>query len=349
MGRRQRTGNKSPLGEERTRMKEEGEMDFKPMVKITKWRKVILIATLLLGVSCPSVFGQSKPANGYVKKQILFLKWGHGNNEIGLEKDHYGPTGFAVDKNENIYITDPWNKRILVFSINGKLIKSVPSDALGPSLEVNDDGDIYTSYEVNNRGKILRITSNGERKKFDQDWGGIHQNAVYDSRGEKVFSFDNNKSVSSGSLKFNEPLFLKKDVSVTYDKRRGGNGFLNIKTEKINRTLQKQGKSAVPDLIKIHLVDKPRLRLDHQVLGFDNDGNVYILMGYIRNHYMDLTEEKIQVYSVNSVLVAEIPLDIDFSYNGGPNSDFFRVDNQGNIFQLLNTETGVCVYKWIKE
>jgi len=41
------------------------------------------------------------------------------------EKGFYEPQGLALDKEGNIYITDPWNYRIQVFDTQGKFLRSI--------------------------------------------------------------------------------------------------------------------------------------------------------------------------------------------------------------------------------
>jgi hypothetical protein len=299
------------------------------------------------------VFGQSKPADGYQLKQILFLNLvmnGNANNEVRiLGNPNCGPGAMAVDKDENIYITDPGNHRIQVFSIKGNLIRSIPTDSSLSALEVNENGDIYTAYQGNNyRDKVLRIKNDGEVIKTDQDWGIIYNDTLWDYKGNQIFNFEKNPSISS---KFNEPLFSKKDVTLTTDEN--GYRVINIRTEKINRIAKKYGKGTKSDLIKISPDDDPRMTLSYKVLGFDDDGNVYLLEGYYPPHYLDsnanlnLIEERIQIYSIEGALVSEIPLDIDACYcRSGVNEKFFSVDKKGDIFQLLTTQTKVCIYKW---
>jgi hypothetical protein len=103
------------------------------------------------------------------------------------------------------------------------------------------------------------------------------------------------------------------------------------------------------DILKIPILDKQGLRLKWKILGFDDDGNVYVLEGYFGKYPMLLKEEIIQVVSRDGVLQSEIVLDVDACYDNGLNQHFFSVDKKGNIYQLLTTKTGVCVFKWIKD
>ncbi len=325
-------------------------MDLKMKKRISELKIfTVTFSFFIISILPPQhVMGQSKVVNGYTKQQILYLQFGNGDKEVRVLGNPFcGPGAMAVDKNENIYISEPGNHRIQVFSSNGSLIKSVPTDSAVSSFQINETGDIYTTYLADKfKLKILRIKSNGEKIKYEQKWGPIYEDSLLDETGNKIFSFEDRPSTSS---KFNEPLFLKTDVTNTYNRKRGGDWFLHIRTEKINRIAQKNGKATISDSVNIPLENKRSMHLEYKVLGFDDDGNVYLLQGYSRNHYMDLKEEEIRIYSIEGTLISEIPVDIDACYANGLNQHFYLVDKKGNIFQLLTTQTGAYVYKWIKE
>jgi hypothetical protein len=66
----------------------------------------------------------------YVPKVIIKARWGSGPGEFGLFKqemsgDHVMPNAIALDKEENLYILDPANGRVLKFTKNGNYIKAI--------------------------------------------------------------------------------------------------------------------------------------------------------------------------------------------------------------------------------
>lgn len=89
--------------------------------------------------------------------------------------DFAGATGFAFDENDNIYIADTENERVLVIGENGvvKNIITRPDEALEgtdlpfqPSkIEINADGSIYVIAKSINMG-IMVFTKEGEFKRF---------------------------------------------------------------------------------------------------------------------------------------------------------------------------------------
>jgi len=65
----------------------------------------------------------------------LMLKWGSGENEVGLSGPYenfwyFGPATFDVDKEGNIYIVDQLNKRILKINKKGEVLENVNIEQL---------------------------------------------------------------------------------------------------------------------------------------------------------------------------------------------------------------------------
>jgi len=65
----------------------------------------------------------------------LMLKWGSGENEVGLSGPYenfwyFGPATFDVDKEGNVYIVDQLNKRILKVNKKGEVLENVNIDKL---------------------------------------------------------------------------------------------------------------------------------------------------------------------------------------------------------------------------
>jgi hypothetical protein len=322
--------------------------------RLKKFLEIAIVITALelsCGLLCHTS-AQSQPAEGYEKHQILFLKWGAGDHEIGLDAlNNSGPTALAIDKNENIYITDPVNKRIQIFSIAGNFIKSVPSDAIVPSLEVDDEGDIFTTYSLNGKwsNKLLLVQKDGKRIKYEMPSGIIQNSILYSYDGKKIYSFGDNGQKKFSNSRFNQHLFFKDDFKYSVDKQYGGNVVLIVSTKKIKEVLRKDGKTTNSDSIEISLSNKKDFSLCSKVLGFDDDGNIYIATFYRRFGTNNYSEPSIQIYSMDGKEVAKIPLDIDFCFGGFINENLLQVDKFGDVYQLLSTKSGVYVFKWIKD
>lgn len=105
-------------------------------------------------------------------KEILSLNWGNKSNEVGNYCDEYaylnkisydlfisyGPRDFFVDKNDNIYVIDNLNDRLLKFK-NRQLIKSCSYKKIAhinyPSIYTDSKENIYIAEVIQGEVKIV--------------------------------------------------------------------------------------------------------------------------------------------------------------------------------------------------
>ena len=86
--------------------------------------------------------------------------WGaKETNKVNLSKPH----GIALDKNENVYVADTGNDRIMVFDKNGKTLRTIGKSGSGDS-EFNNPLDVAVSLD-----NVITVvdTGNGFIKQFD--------------------------------------------------------------------------------------------------------------------------------------------------------------------------------------
>jgi len=81
--------------------------------------------------------GTSTQLEQYSESLFIFARWGTGNNELGFlrqpEGKFYpdmGPNAISVDKNENVYVLDPVNRRIVVYAKDGQPKTTIPLNSL---------------------------------------------------------------------------------------------------------------------------------------------------------------------------------------------------------------------------
>ncbi len=92
--------------------------------------KRLTLTALVLGVSLvlfSQVSADTLPEK-YVKKVIIDAKWGNGPGEFGMDTlsdPPAGPSGFILDRDENIFIYDYGNGRIYKFNSKGELEKEL--------------------------------------------------------------------------------------------------------------------------------------------------------------------------------------------------------------------------------
>lgn len=129
---------------------------------------VILVAVLavLIWFYVTITRGPEGPPAARKPKGITFIKaiYGYGTKkEELLAKPH----GIALDKQDNIYVTDSENHRVLVFDKNGKLLKMMGKQGSGRGelqfplgIAVASNGNIYVMDKAQN--KIVIFNSKGE-------------------------------------------------------------------------------------------------------------------------------------------------------------------------------------------
>ena len=110
-----------------------------------------------------------------------FGKYGSGSGEF------IWPAGLALDKSENIYVTDEWLNRISVFSTKGELLKEWGQEGQGPGYFNSPSGIAFDAEEnlfiVDSRNhRIQKFTKDGiflttwgnygsGSGEFDTPWG----------------------------------------------------------------------------------------------------------------------------------------------------------------------------------
>ena len=119
-------------------------------------RRIMFV--LVFGV-CLGLFSQVNPdtlPEKYVKKVIIEAKWGNGPGEFGLDplpESYEYTTYFTVGPNGNIYIEDPNNCRINVYTKTGKFLREIKipgelltiygGDTIAPVLTIGVDSEGY--------------------------------------------------------------------------------------------------------------------------------------------------------------------------------------------------------------
>jgi len=105
--------------------------------KMNKKITIILIAVVLLLIFLFDFSTHfTKVSVGKAESpNYLLLKWGNGENEVGLKGPYegywyFGPSTFDVDKQGNVYIVDQLNRRIIEVNQNGEVLKSINIDKL---------------------------------------------------------------------------------------------------------------------------------------------------------------------------------------------------------------------------
>jgi hypothetical protein len=135
-------------------------------------------------VSSYTDLGFCQDVGGYSKEIVLSLPWGTELGKVGLiqggpNQRPAGPSCLDVDSNNNVYLLDAGNKRVLIFNNTGELVNYFPIDDkyyYGASLIkfINNEGTIYIhDYK---KKTFSSYTINGEfiaRFSYNEDIGPL--------------------------------------------------------------------------------------------------------------------------------------------------------------------------------
>lgn len=101
-----------------------------------------------------SVFKTRSPSPGVIYSHLKTLPYGIRPGEAGLidvpEMERLGPQTFAVDGEGNIYLADTVNRRLQVFSPEGKLKTIIKDVGRVSGLAVSEGGDVFALDEERN-------------------------------------------------------------------------------------------------------------------------------------------------------------------------------------------------------
>ncbi|MEM5777505.1 MAG: hypothetical protein QXJ06_03580 [Candidatus Aenigmatarchaeota archaeon] len=315
--------------------------------------------------------GESK-LEKYQKKEILFLKWGKGKNEIGLKKvitpkeetyndkefiQCYGPSTFYIDEKNNIFIDDGQNKRIFIVD-NKKTIKTIyyyENDFNISDIFINKKGDLFfikTPKKVkitkNNKPeeKLIFFSTNGKKfeykKNNDEPVVYVRGNKFFSNKGEIIFEI---KDKNINNYDDNKPIIvMHKDIKIDFFEKKE----IRINTTKIKEWIK--NKDYNDDLI-IHFPTKGEgIRITPAFIDFDKSGNIYISFGYTdihKNKYI-ISELELRKYDLKGNLLSIIPLELDMCAKDSW-ENFIRINDDGDVFYMWSDDKGVHLEKWEKE
>ena len=116
----------------------------------------VLLILMILVFAFSTVIASSTNAPMLPKQfapvEAFQIEWGNGNGQVGLLKvpgRNYGPQSFAVDEeDEEIYILDSANRRILIYDMNGDFLSFIPISQMATDLCLGDKGNVYVLHKA---------------------------------------------------------------------------------------------------------------------------------------------------------------------------------------------------------
>lgn len=323
----------------------------------------LFLSVVLISIA-QLAWAQSNFGNGLIEKEVLFLKWGTEDSQVGLSKtvensgliaqehkiqaeiDYKYPRGFQIDEDANVYIIDSVNRRVQVFDKDGNFLKSVPSEKLGV-VAIEEDGDIYLSEHSKDykTSYIKRISKEGKQTQFTFPIGWhVSGNKFVDKNGKVLSVIADKKNVGIANV----PIKLIRGEDFEYG--LGGKKNFKIKVSKINDRLQVLQKKADYSDISLPVIQKKGFP-NIEVLGADNDGNIYLFYDYYEKHVPGdpehlggTVEEDVYVYSLTGTLKNKIPLPINVFSRDYDSPPILR--SNGDLYHMWISKDGVHIYKW---
>ncbi len=299
-------------------------------------------------VTLISILFLTSPASAqlkYKKQEILRLNWGENPGQIGkIERHKTGeagvyPSSLGIDAKSNFYLLDTVNQRIQIFNKTGALLRTVDAGEKGvKEMVVDEKGNIFLPYRTPEEFyKVSMIKPDGKVIRTKEVWSGlISDGIIYDSKGNSVSAIEQYSPTKFGiSPKIIPVLDLaectKTEIGINYSRIKKHYKKNNIFTSKTVVLIPfKNGMSTHP-----------------QVLGVDENGNVFVLYSFFpRPGAQTLAADSVYVYSPDGQCQDDIPVEVEKRTSESPNSNLFKVDNKGNLYQLCLLKNGAHLFKW---
>ncbi len=351
-------------------------MNFKPVRLKYKSRRTILFTIPIYLFLLSLALAQSTSGSiSFSKKEIAFFKWGNGTNEIGhkietkedrlknkpvdIDKEtglpeptpilsaeekkiinrYWGITLIRLDGNDNIYLSDPTNHRMFFIKSDGKVIRSINNAGVG-FFYVDEAGDVINPYFKRDDSGFICTHPDGTQTVYKYfDFGYLNNGIVYDQARKKAITIlDNGDKAEKFAV----------GGEVKYDKNFG----LIISTQDLNKHLRKINKHIDRDSIGIKFEEEKGFYHWQEFLGFDDDGNAYVLWGFPNHnasHVNQLNDAFVGVYSPEGSNLAKVPFDIDYYKPDDLTRNLFVINSRGDIYQAWESDDGVHIFKWVKK
>ncbi len=280
--------------------------------------KYLLILSLLF-----SPIGEYKLSTSYS------INYGFGKDELGLifenEVPPIGPNSFCVDGEGNIYISDPVNSSIKIFSgRERRVIKTFYIKGIYDDLSVTSEGDIFLLKRESS--EIIQIKKDGKKLSIRV-------------RPEIVLK-------PSKLLLWKGKLFIKseksfKNISADFE-GKDSKEFYYFDVEYLNRRFGFVNKfDLYGRKISKFVIERNNIA-SLEFLNEDKDGNIYIQTEYMISHDKVGLEVR-KLSKIGEILsVIEIPENDYFLWT----SRLLYVDERGWVYQVLPRREYVKVNVW---
>lgn len=257
------------------------------------------------------------------------IPYGSGKDELGLflepESPPIGPCAFSVDEEGSIYIADPVNSSIKVFSSSGmKLLKIIPFKGFPDDISVSKNGKIYVLDMSSSEIFEIDVDGRIEGFKIPQEFSRAPSKLL--CWKDRIFIKGENKLSLLSFTNFESGEKIPYFYNVEFIEK--GKGVV----KKINNNGKK---------IAEFFVERENL-VSIEFLNEDMEGNIYIQIEYmISDNDVGLEVRKMNP-SGEIVSIIPIPENDYFVWT----SRLFFVDEKGKIYQVLPKRDFVKVNVW---
>jgi hypothetical protein len=294
------------------------------MKKILGIGMIIIIAAALLQGGTQS----------YVLSRSFILDYGYGPYQLGLlrggEIPPLGPNAFAVDKNGDIFIADPINDGLKVFSPGqGRMIKFLYVPGIYDDILPDRDGNVFLLERTS--AQIIKIDQWEEKSSVPIDAAFARHPCSLFLAGGSVLVKGRGDTYIPRTQKILPGITLSNGKSCWTEYRDEHLGVLNV----FDRTSG--------EIVSFPVV-RPSLA-SIVFLGVDRQGCYYVQTEFIVSESRVGLE--VQKLGPRGELLATIPI---------PENDYavwtsrlLAVDEDGAIYQVLPRRENVKIHIWIPE
>lgn len=266
---------------------------------------------------------------GYEFKHLLFVPWGETENTVRFEKSpggQFGPTAFRVEDGE-IQILDARNQSVKIFR-EGNMDRAIPYRCAAADDFLLENSDLFI------------LTSNRVEKHADGKSGLFFETGDFRERITGLHGF------------MGRTIYLPTSSGKTYlvEKSKGADPrILDGNTTRDNSLVRIRFRPGSTIRILVNDDYQFRLNFDNpglvRLIGQDVHGDLYFYVERILQGVTLKVERFILVTTARGMEHTRIRVPVHMW------TEIFRefqVDDAGNIYHMMSTETGIRILAWIR-
>ena len=270
-------------------------------------------------------------ANAQNARIILSLDWGDAADAVGMRQApeaRYGPSSFRVD-NGQIQLLDAQNGLLKRFA-NGELTSALPVSHYAEDFIFLSRDEFYTLE--NNQ---VFSHKNGQKTLY---YSSPQRQIIHSLKREGTQLF---LDLASGTYIRPQKRLQKQSILQPGFKVSAGSIEIIRKDESTARIIMYDGTGVANKEIDLNIKGNPLGSL--QLVGQDTTGRLYILLEQIEQQVPLEVKRFVMVLSSEGQHLATLDL-FPLSYARVVHD--VRIDDSGNLYQMVTTQEGIAVIKW---